>query len=81
MTRVTPGLILLPATANTHAGHDAGSFAGGFRHPPGGADHLLATVAVGLRAAQAGGRALTPALTRPAGASAGVAGPVLAVAP
>jgi urease accessory protein len=37
--------------------HDAGMFAG-FLHPFSGVDHLLAMVAVGLWAAQLGGRAL-----------------------
>ena len=35
-----------------------GSFAAGFSHPPFGADHILAMVAVGLWAALLGGRAL-----------------------
>ncbi|MCQ0970262.1 HupE/UreJ family protein [Paracoccus sp. TK19116] len=55
-------LILLaamtPTAALAHAGHDAGSFGAGFGHPLGGADHVLAMVAVGLLAAQSGGRAV-----------------------
>jgi urease accessory protein len=50
---VFPGLAL----AHTGAGEAAG-FMHGFGHPIGGADHLLAMVAVGLWAAQIGGRAL-----------------------
>ncbi|MDK8875411.1 HupE/UreJ family protein [Paracoccus sp. SSJ] len=49
---------LLPQMALAHPGHDAGKFVGGLSHPLGGADHLLAMVALGLLAAQIGGRAL-----------------------
>lgn len=52
-------LLLLPAVAMAHTG--AGETAGfihGFSHPIGGVDHLLAMAAVGLWAAQIGGRAL-----------------------
>ncbi len=46
-----------PALA--HVGlHDSGGFTHGFMHPIGGADHVLAMVAVGILAAQLGGRAL-----------------------
>lgn len=45
------------ALAHTFGAHDAG-FAHGFLHPVGGWDHLLAMVAVGLWAAQRGGRPL-----------------------
>lgn len=52
------------AIAFAHPGHDGEhgggltwDFAGGFGHPLGGLDHLLAMVAVGLWAAQLGGRA------------------------
>ena len=65
------GLVLLaaiPAIASAHPGHDGGhgfgwDFSGGFAHPLSGWDHLLAMVAVGLWAAQLGGRArwLVPA--------------------
>lgn len=45
-----------PALAHPgHAGHDLGA---GFWHPITGLDHLLAMIAVGLLAAQLGGRAL-----------------------
>jgi urease accessory protein len=45
------------AAAHTFGAQGAG-FAQGFAHPFGGLDHLLAMVAVGLWAAQRGGRAL-----------------------
>ncbi|MBK1841007.1 HupE/UreJ family protein [Azospirillum sp. YIM B02556] len=49
--------LALPAAA--HTGHaDGMGFLAGFLHPLGGLDHLLAMVAVGLWAAQTGGRAL-----------------------
>jgi len=44
------------ALAHTGVGGTTG-FGAGFAHPVGGADHLLAMVAVGLWAAQMGGRA------------------------
>ena len=51
--------ILAPAAAWAHPGHDATvGFAQGFVHPVTGLDHVLAMVAVGLFAAQLGGRAL-----------------------
>lgn len=46
-----------PAAAHVGAGAAAG-FGQGLVHPPGGADHLLAMMAVGLVAAGIGGRAL-----------------------
>jgi urease accessory protein len=47
------------APAYAHTGASAVfSFSSGFLHPPGGLDHLLAMFAVGLLAAQLGGRAL-----------------------
>jgi urease accessory protein len=55
------GLLLLPAVAVAHPGHagiGAMGFVQGFSHPFTGADHILAMVAVGLWAAQLGGRAL-----------------------
>ncbi len=65
------GFVLLaavPAIASAHPGHDGDhgfgwDFSGGFAHPLGGWDHLLAMIAVGLWAAQLGGRArwLVPA--------------------
>ncbi|MFN4165217.1 MAG: HupE/UreJ family protein [Ferrovibrio sp.] len=56
-------MILAAGTAFAHPGHPGGEavvlgFAGGFAHPFGGFDHLLAMVAVGLWAIQHGGRAL-----------------------
>jgi urease accessory protein len=56
-------LFLLPAAAlahpgpHAHAGDDPSSFLAGLAHPLGGADHLLAMVAVGLWAGALGGRA------------------------
>lgn len=50
-------LAAMPASAHTLGASGAG-FAAGFAHPAGGLDHLLAMVAVGLWAAQSGGRAL-----------------------
>ncbi len=41
-------LLLLPATALAHPGHDIHSFAAGFSHPFGGLDHLLAMLALGI---------------------------------
>lgn len=52
-------LALLPQAALAHGGHGAATgLAAGFAHPLGGADHVLAMVAVGLLAALRGGRAL-----------------------
>lgn len=56
-------MILAAGTAFAHPGHPGGEpvalgFGGGFAHPFGGFDHLLAMVAVGLWAIQHGGRAL-----------------------
>lgn len=59
MKRMFPLLFLaLPGPALAHPGPDLGSFGGGFAHPLGGTDHVLAMVALGLLAAQAGGRAI-----------------------
>ena len=56
---VTAALMALPTAALAHTGHmEPGGFMHGFEHPLGGLDHLLAMVAVGLWAAQLGGRAL-----------------------
>jgi len=54
------GLIaLLPIVAQAHPGHGpADSFSAGLNHPLHGLDHILAMVAVGLWAAQLGGRSL-----------------------
>lgn len=51
-------LLLLPGAALAHTGAAAAGFASGASHPLSGADHLLAMVALGLLAAQTGGRAL-----------------------
>jgi urease accessory protein len=51
------GLAAVPALAHTGAGPTAG-LAAGFVHPVLGLDHVLAMVAVGVMAAQLGGRAL-----------------------
>lgn len=52
-------LIFAPAAALAHPGHDgAGGLVQGFVHPVTGIDHVLAMIAVGLLAAQYGGRAL-----------------------
>jgi urease accessory protein len=49
-------LTLIPTLAHAHPGHGSG-FATGVTHPLTGLDHALAMVAVGLWAAQLGGRA------------------------
>ena len=49
-------LTFIPTLAHAHPGHGAG-FAAGAAHPLMGLDHLLAMLAVGLWAAQLGGRA------------------------
>jgi len=53
-------LILFAGSASAHTGDHATvtGFAGGLAHPLLGLDHLLAMIAVGLWAAQQGGRAL-----------------------
>jgi urease accessory protein len=53
-------LCLLSGTASAHTGDHATvtGFAGGLAHPLQGLDHLLAMIAIGLWAAQQGGRAL-----------------------
>ena len=52
-------LVFAPVVALAHTGHDdASGLAHGFVHPISGIDHVLAMVAVGLLAAQYGGRAL-----------------------
>jgi len=56
---ITAALTMVPALASAHTG--VGStlgFAHGFGHPIGGIDHILAMVAVGIFAANLGGRAL-----------------------
>lgn len=50
---------LLPALAQAHPGHGpANSFAAGISHPLHGLDHILVMLAVGLWAAQLGGRSI-----------------------
>lgn len=52
-------LLLLPGIAFAHTGvGETTGFLHGLSHPIGGADHFLAMLAVGLWAAQIGGRAL-----------------------
>ena len=55
---VTIALVLAPSVAFAHPGHGGHSLLAGFLHPFSGIDHLLAMTAVGLIAAQLGGRAL-----------------------
>ncbi len=50
------GLALWAGAAAAHPGHESASFFSGITHPPGGADHLLAMLAVGLYAARQAGR-------------------------
>jgi urease accessory protein len=51
--------VIVPATAYAHVGAGSPSgFTYGFLHPIGGLDHVLAMVAVGILAANLGGRAL-----------------------
>lgn len=53
------GLALIAAPAAAHSGHgNIGGFVAGLAHPLLGLDHMLAMAAVGLWAAQLGGRAL-----------------------
>ena len=47
----------LPAVAMAHTGHETSGLMAGIAHPFTGLDHLLAMVAVGLWAAQMGGKA------------------------
>jgi urease accessory protein len=50
-------LLSLPTLAFAHPGHELQSgFVAGFMHPLSGVDHLMAMLAVGLWAAQLGGR-------------------------
>lgn len=49
-------LALFAGTALAHPGHESAGFFSGFGHPIGGADHLLAMLAVGLLAARQAGR-------------------------
>ena len=53
------GAVLAPSMALAHPGHgDALGLTHGFMHPLSGLDHVLAMIAVGLYAAQLGGRAV-----------------------
>jgi urease accessory protein len=49
-------LLGISSTAFAHPGHNISGLAAGLMHPYSGLDHLLAMVAVGLWAAQGGGR-------------------------
>ena len=49
---------LLATPAAAHTGHGLDGLAAGFAHPFHGIDHLLAMIAVGVWAAQQGGRAI-----------------------
>jgi urease accessory protein len=51
-------MLALCQSAFGHPGHGPGGFSGGIMHPLTGLDHILAMVAVGLWAAQIGGRAI-----------------------
>lgn len=53
----TLALLLTPALAFAHPGHDENGLMAGISHPLSGIDHLLAMVAVGLWAAQQKGSA------------------------
>jgi urease accessory protein len=58
-TIVLTALCLFAGSASAHTGnHLATGFTGGLAHPFLGLDHLLAMIAIGLWAAQQGGRAL-----------------------
>lgn len=54
---VVASLWLIPVAVFAHPGHGKPTFPLGIAHPFAGADHLLAMLAVGLWAAQLGGRA------------------------
>lgn len=55
---LTLSLIFASGAACAHPGHDAAGLGAGLAHPFLGMDHLLAMAAVGLWAAQSGGRRL-----------------------
>ncbi len=76
---VTSALLLSPALALAHPGHDHAGVMSGIAHPIFGLDHLLAMLAVGLWAAQQTGKArwalpLTFVATMLLGGLAGFAG-------
>lgn len=56
-TLAAGALLLSPALAFAHDGHDHAGLLAGLAHPLGGLDHLLAMLAVGLWAAQQKGAA------------------------
>jgi urease accessory protein len=56
MLAVAAVALVAHSTAWAHPGLAGGGFAAGFAHPWSGVDHMLAMVAVGLWAAQQGGR-------------------------
>lgn len=61
-TGLSAAALFIATTAQAHPGHDGDhgltwDFTGGALHPLGGLDHILAMVAVGIWAAQLGGRA------------------------
>jgi len=59
LKKVLAVVMVAEASLLAHTGHGSVSgFSAGFGHPIGGADHILAMIAVGLWAAQMGGRAL-----------------------
>jgi urease accessory protein len=78
MRRIAVGLFLatLSCAASAHPFHDGAGAAAGFLHPFTGLDHLVAMFAVGLWAAQLGGRArwLVPLAFVGAMAAGGAAG-------
>lgn len=59
LTAITSASILIATPAFAHPGHgDPLGLTHGFMHPLNGLDHVLAMIAVGLYAAQLGGRAI-----------------------
>jgi urease accessory protein len=59
LTTLVAAFAIAPAIALAHTGHgDTSGLMRGFTHPITGIDHVLAMVAVGVLAAQLGGRAL-----------------------
>jgi urease accessory protein len=50
-------LLLAAGSAAAHPGHESAGFFSGFAHPLGGADHLLAMLAIGFYAARQAGAA------------------------
>ncbi len=59
LTALSAVFVFAPAMAVAHTGHgDTSGLMHGFSHPITGIDHVLAMVAVGVLAAQLGGRAL-----------------------